>query len=104
MAARPQQIRSTSSSTGLTELSTDTSTTASTSFSFTSKIDPVDTVIVNPVDTAIVNAVYTHIQAVRALGRDTIDIAEIARALRLSQRVVDQAVARLKDRGVRRVG
>jgi len=49
----------------------------------------------------IESAVYSHIQAVRALGREEINTSEIAQALSLPQELVIAAVARLRDKGVR---
>jgi hypothetical protein len=48
-------------------------------------------------------AVFAHIRAMRSLGRTTANTAQIARALSLSTREVDRAVARLHDRGVKLV-
>lgn len=52
----------------------------------------------------VVGAVYAHIQAVRSLGREQVSAGEIAQALDLPQNVVLDAVARLRDRGVRVIG
>lgn len=46
-------------------------------------------------------AVYSHIQAVRALGRTNINTEEIAKALSLPVGSVNVAIAKLKDKGVR---
>jgi biotin operon repressor len=47
------------------------------------------------------NAVYAHIQALRSLGRETINTADIAVALGLSVEAVNRAAAALKSRGVK---
>jgi len=44
---------------------------------------------------------YGHIKAVRALGRESINTVEIARALSISVRKVEDAVEHLESRGVR---
>jgi hypothetical protein len=49
----------------------------------------------------IQGAVYSHIQAVRALGKKNINTEEIAKALSLPVESVNAAVAKLKDKGVR---
>jgi predicted transcriptional regulator len=54
-----------------------------------------------PVSKAVVNAVYSHIQAVRTLGRDGINTREIASALSLPVSEVDRAVKMLDDKGVK---
>lgn len=51
-----------------------------------------------------VNAVYGYIRSVRALGRDSVNTADISKALALPQSEVDRAVALLRDRGVKRQG
>jgi hypothetical protein len=53
---------------------------------------------------AVVNAVYGHIQAVRALGRETITTVEIARALLIPLSDVTAALERLKKKGVKPAG
>ena len=50
---------------------------------------------------AIESAVYAHIRAVRALGRTTINSAEIAEALSLPLEKVHQAITALKGKGVK---
>jgi len=52
-------------------------------------------------DGAIEGAVYSHIRAVRALGRTNINTTEIADALSLDLDEVNRAVARLRKKGVR---
>ena len=52
----------------------------------------------------IESAVFSHIQAVRTLGRSEINTAEIAQALSLPQELVIAAVARLRGKGVRVAG
>lgn len=52
---------------------------------------------------ALVSAVYSHIRAVRALGRETINTNEIAKALSLPPRDVERAVAALTTKGVRKL-
>lgn len=52
---------------------------------------------------AIEGAVYAHIRAVRALGRQEINTVEIASALGLPQRDVEDAVAALASKGVKKV-
>lgn len=50
---------------------------------------------------AIESAVYAHIRAVRALGRATINSAEIAEALSIPLEKVHNALVALKAKGVR---
>jgi hypothetical protein len=52
-------------------------------------------------DPRIENAIFAYIQAKRALGSNTINSGDIATALGLPQRVVDQAVKRMTGRGVK---
>lgn len=52
----------------------------------------------------IENAVYSHIQAIRALGRTRTDTSEIARALGLTQSVVEKTISSLTKKGVRVIG
>jgi|ERR1700688_3537 len=52
----------------------------------------------------IENAVYAHIQAVRALGRTTINTVEISNALGLPQNVVDGTIDALKKKGIKVAG
>lgn len=52
---------------------------------------------------AVEDAVYSHIRAIRSLGRTRINTAEIAMALSIPQRDVDRAVASLRGRGVKNV-
>jgi hypothetical protein len=49
----------------------------------------------------IESAVYSHIQAMRALGRTKINTVEISRALGLSLAAVDNTLQSLKKKGVR---
>jgi hypothetical protein len=49
----------------------------------------------------IADAIYGHIQAVRALGRNEISVAEVARALGLSDAEVMQALPLLRTKGVK---
>ncbi len=46
-------------------------------------------------------AVFAYIQALRALGRDTVNTLEIATGLGLSVKAVDEAAKRLAGKGVR---
>lgn len=55
-------------------------------------------------DLTVETAVFNYIQAIRALGRTTINTAEIAKALSLPAAAVDAVVSKLTARGVRRVG
>lgn len=50
------------------------------------------------------NAVYAYIQAMRGLGRNTINTVEIAKALHLSVPVVHSAIAKLQSKGVKLAG
>jgi hypothetical protein len=50
---------------------------------------------------SIENAVYGHIRALRALGRKRINTDEIADALSLPMADVNQAIAVLRNRGVK---
>ena len=50
---------------------------------------------------AVESAVYAHIRAVRALGRTTINSAEIAEALSLPLEKVHKAITALKGKGVK---
>jgi len=54
-----------------------------------------------PVSKSVVSAVYSHIRAVRALGRESINTADIARALSLRVSDVDRAVKMLDAKGVK---
>jgi hypothetical protein len=47
------------------------------------------------------SAVFSYIQARRALGATTINTGDIATALRLPRREVEEAVKRLANRGVK---
>jgi hypothetical protein len=49
----------------------------------------------------IENAVFGYIQAVRALGRTTINTTEISRALNLSLADVERTLSALRKRGVK---
>jgi hypothetical protein len=53
---------------------------------------------------AMKNAVYSHIQAVRALGRTEITASEIANALSVPVLDVIDALKALRDKGVRIAG
>jgi hypothetical protein len=46
-------------------------------------------------------AVYSHIRAIRALGRTTVNTAEIASALGVPRVLVEQAIASLSKKGVK---
>jgi DNA-binding MarR family transcriptional regulator len=50
---------------------------------------------------AIENAVYAHLQALRALGRITLNTVEVAAALSLAVADVNKAVASLSKKGVK---
>jgi hypothetical protein len=52
-------------------------------------------------DDRTVEAVYAHIQAIRALGRTSVNTLEIAEALNLPTKKVSDAVKALGPRGVR---
>jgi predicted transcriptional regulator len=54
-----------------------------------------------PVSKAVVNAVFSHIRAVRTLGRKGINTKEIAAALSLPVSEVDRAVKMLDAKGVK---
>lgn len=49
----------------------------------------------------LVKAVYGHIQAVRTLGRTTINTVDIARALGVSPAMVKGTLSQLKNKGVK---
>jgi transcription initiation factor IIE alpha subunit len=49
----------------------------------------------------IQGAVYSHIQAIRALGRTDINTEEIAKALSIPVVSVNSVIAKLKEKGVR---
>jgi hypothetical protein len=51
--------------------------------------------------TRIANAIYGHIRAVRALGRTEISVAEIARALSLSEADIARALPLLRSKGIK---
>lgn len=51
----------------------------------------------------IKSAVYSHIQAIRSLGRTKTNTAEIADALDLDRKLVEAAVHSLREAGVRRI-
>jgi Mn-dependent DtxR family transcriptional regulator len=53
-------------------------------------------------DENVAEAVYAHIQAIRALGKKTVNTGEIARALKLKPSQVAAAVGKLKIKGVKR--
>ena len=50
------------------------------------------------------SAVYSHIRALRALGKTSVNTAEIAEALNISQKAVIRAVRELSDKGVKVAG
>jgi hypothetical protein len=50
------------------------------------------------------NAIYAYIQAIRALGRMTVNTSQIADGLSLNIHEVNRAVSSLKRRGVRALG
>jgi hypothetical protein len=50
---------------------------------------------------SIENAIYSHVRAIRALGRKKINTAEIAEALSLPVLVVNQAITSLLKKGVK---
>ena len=52
-------------------------------------------------DKRVANAVYAHIQAIRALGRNTINTADIAEALSISVYEVNRAITALAKKGVK---
>jgi hypothetical protein len=52
----------------------------------------------------VINAVYSHIRAVRALGRGSINTNEIAKALSLPSKDVERAVSTLGRKGVKVLG
>jgi hypothetical protein len=58
-------------------------------------------VVQHPNPAEVEKAVYAYIRAIRALGRTTIHTAEIAAALSLPVREVNQAVPSLNRKGVR---
>src|SRR4051812_44712430 len=87
----------TSSSTGSLLVTNTTSSTAVGSVSMA----PLSGHGVAKADSEVEKAVYAHIQAVRALGRDTITTVEIATALSIPQEAVIAAVHRLRSKGVR---
>lgn len=47
------------------------------------------------------NAIYSHIQAIRALGRTDINTTEIADALSLPVYIVNEAISSLERKGVK---
>jgi hypothetical protein len=54
-------------------------------------------------DDKIERAVYSHIQAVRTLGRTKINTSDIADALSLNVSDVNRAVTKLRAKGVRKI-
>lgn len=50
---------------------------------------------------AVDNAVYSHIRAIRALGRKTLNTSDIADALSLPTNEINQSIERLKKKGIR---
>jgi hypothetical protein len=62
---------------------------------------PIRTVGLGTSSRDVENAVYSHIRAVRALGRTKINSLEIAKALQLSLPMVQQALEKLADKGVK---
>ena len=51
-------------------------------------------------DEELENAIYTHLQAIRALGRETANSYEIAEALSVPMKEVERIMENLQDRGV----
>ena len=49
----------------------------------------------------IADAIYGHVRAVRALGRNEISVAEVARALGLAEAEVLRALPFLRTKGVK---
>jgi hypothetical protein len=49
----------------------------------------------------IANAIYWHIRAIRAMGRETVNTIEIAKALGLSHADVEFAISALEEKGVK---
>ena len=49
-------------------------------------------------------AVFSHIKALRALGKTLVNTAEISDALSISRQEVERAIKGLEQKGVRRVG
>jgi predicted Rossmann fold nucleotide-binding protein DprA/Smf involved in DNA uptake len=47
------------------------------------------------------SAVYAHVRALRALGKTTVNSADIARSLGLSIREVESALIRLEKKGIK---
>lgn len=54
------------------------------------------------VDVGTVDAVYSHLQAMRSLGRTEANANDVAKALGLSYAATMRAMETLKDKGVRR--
>ena len=52
----------------------------------------------------IEGAIYSHIRAIRTLGKTKINTQEIAESLSLSVKDVNRAIMRLKNKGVRILG
>ncbi len=84
-------------------------TSTSAGVTFAQSIPTNDSVSVTPGATAepdaeqaekIADALYAYLQAMRALGRETIDVVEAARALGVSAAAVLEAARSLKERGV----
>jgi hypothetical protein len=75
-------------------------TTVTTSSAFT-VINPEKLAKAAAASQNILNAVYSHLQAVRSLGKTQLDAETIANALSLSERDVLKALVALKARGVR---
>jgi hypothetical protein len=76
------------------------SVTSTTSVSFTTSA-PASPGRSKPATRKIENAVYAHIQALRALGHDTVNTFVIARAINISAGRVAEAVRALQARGVK---
>ena len=53
------------------------------------------------VDKNIITAVYSHIRAIRALGRTRVNSADISDALEIPRKEVDKAIRELTDKGVK---
>lgn len=56
-----------------------------------------------PHDNKIERAVYSHIRAIRTLGRTQINTSDIADALSLDVKDVNRAVTKLRAKGVRKI-
>lgn len=86
-----------SSSTG-TFVSSDTSTTSGQPVLSRQVLSPGRTAIASK---KIESAVYSHIRAMRALGRTKVETAEIAKSLGLSVSAVNRTLETLRKKGVK---